>query len=70
MKGARTCRPRITANLVVPEVNMLAVVRSSSGLAAIEPKSPSPMLVPKRSTKRTGAVGEVLEKSESSDVTT
>ena len=67
MKGARTCRPRITANLVVPEVNMLAVMRRSSGLAAMEP---SPVLVPKRSTKRTGAVGEVLEKSESSDVTT
>ena len=70
MEGVRTCCPRITANLVVPDVNMLTVICSSSGLAAMEPKPPSPVLVPKRSTKRTGAVGEVLEKSESSDVTT
>ena len=60
----------MTANFVVPEVSMLAFIRRNSCLAAIEPKSPSPALVPKRNTKRTGAVGEVLEKSESSDVTT
>ena len=49
---------------------MLAVVRSTSGLAAMEPKSPAPVLVPKRTTKPTGAVGDALEKSDSSDVTT
>ena len=60
----------MTANLVVPEGSMLAVIRSSSGLAAIEPKSPSLVVVPKRTTKLTGAVGGVLHKSDSSDVTT
>ena len=60
----------MTASLVVPEVSMLAVICSSSGLAAMEPESPALVLVPKRTTKRTGAVGGVLEKSDSSDVTT
>ena len=56
--------------MAVPEASMLAVVRSTSGLAAMEPKSPAPVLVPKRTTKPTGAVGDALEKSDSSDVTT
>ena len=60
----------MTANLAVPEVSMLAVVRSTSGLAAMEPKSPAPVLVPKRTTKPTWVVGDVSEKSDSSDVTT
>ena len=70
MKGARTCCPRITANLAVPEVSMLAFICSSSGLAAMQPKSPSLVLVLKRITKLAGAVGQTLEKSGSSDVTT
>ena len=37
-EGARTCCPRMTANLVVSEVSMLAVMRSTSCLAAMEPK--------------------------------
>ena len=51
----------MTANLVVPEVSTLAVIRNSSCFAGMEPKSPTPVLVLKRTTKSTGAVGEALE---------
>ena len=69
-EGGRTCCPRMIANLVVPEVSMLAVIRSTSCWAAMEPKYPSLVLVAKRTTKLTGAVGEALERSGSSDVIT
>ena len=49
---------------------MLAVIRRNSCLAEMEPRSPSLVLVPKRTTKPTGAVGEALEKSDSTDVRT
>ena len=69
-EGARTCCPRMIANLVVPEGSMLAVIRSTSCVAPTEPKYPSLVLVPKRTTKLTGAVGGAPGRSGSSDVIT